>query len=342
MAKLKIIFCNNWNVGDIFFAKPFIENVVKMNGDRFEYYIWIKYSFFLFSDIQNLKNVNDFPDLIEKLGDMSAYNKRNFILSDQDNILLINTWIGTMNYKGHDDERTRELFGDYLKECDVVSYLNGYRRIIDRIQFDHGIQINYDFDPILAFPSFPTNVPIDKFERFKSEKMEGNQKCVFLNNYLPKSGQSISLRTSNELLFVVDYIRSKGYIVILPEEDDLVISYINTYNINDVYFCSNFLDNSIDDFNSSSELYYRAKICVTCDFSIYFDTGRNFLYLNRDFLDDFKQMRTKNIKIHFSTSTFDFYFKNLSSDKTVVPVDYATQYIAEGANEVIQHLSNLL
>ena len=129
-------------------------------------------------------------------------------------------------------------------------------------------------------------------------------------------------------------LHNKGYTIVLPEEDPYIIQYIRANNINNVHFCS--------DFSSSSELYYRSKICVNCDFSIYLDTGRNFIYFNRDFIADFKSGRSNNIKIHFSTPKFDFYFKNLMKNTEITPTAYATQYIADGVNDVIKHLDSIL
>lgn len=342
MQKLRIVFCNAWNVGDIFLAQPFINNIVNTNGDKYEYYVWIKYSHFLFSDLPNVKNVNDSPELIQILGNMSDYNRHNYVLYVNLNILVINTWIGTMNHTWNPSEGIRELFKDYLEECNLISYLDCYRIILNMIRDNHAIQIAYDFTPELAFPTFPKNVPISNFESFKEKTMSENKKIVFFNNYIPQSGQITPLSTSIDYICVMLLLHNKGYIVILPEEDPYVVKYIRTNNINNVHFCSDFIRDSVNDFSSSSELYYRSKICVNCDFSIYLDTGRNFIYFNRDFIADFKDGRTNNMKIHFSTPRFDFYFKNLMKNIEITPPEYATQYIADGVNDVINHLNSIL
>ncbi len=336
MGKLKIVFCNAWNVGDIFFAQPFINNIVNMNGDDFEYYVWIKFSHFLFSDLKNVKNVDDCPELVQMLGNMTGYNRHNYVLYPDKNVLVINTWIGTMNHVWNPSEGIRELFKDYLQECNLVSYLDCYRVVLHMIRENHGIDIHYDFNPELAFPTFPKDVCISEFETFRTTE---NKKMVFLNNYMPKSGQSTSLTSIGDFIYVVEYIRKKGYIVILPEEDPLLYGYIYANNIKDVYFCNKFISNTLDDYRDSSSLYYRAKICVNCDISIYFDTGRNFIYFNRDFI---KSDSGKNKKIHFSTSRFDFYFKNLAKHTEITPVNYATQYIANCADDVIIYLESIL
>ncbi|MFY7728500.1 MAG: hypothetical protein ACOVRN_03175 [Flavobacterium sp.] len=339
MGKLKIVFCNAWNVGDIFLAQPFINNIVNTNGDHYEYYVWIRYSHFLFSDLPNIKNVNDSPELVQILGNITDYNRDNYVLYPEFDILVINTWIGTMNHVWNPSEGIRELFKDYLEECNLVSYLDCYRIILNMINDNHGIQIAYDFSHELAFPTFPKNVPITGFETFKSS---ANKKTVFLNNYLPQSGQKTPLQTTVDYIYVMEFLRNKGYIVILPEEDPYIIKYINANKIQDVYFCSEFITYSLNNYANSSELYYRSKICVNCDFSIYLDTGRNFIYFNRDFISDFKSGRSNNTKIHFSTQRFDFYFKNLMKNTEITPPTYATQYIADNVNDVIFVLNSIL
>ena len=342
MEKLKIVFCNAWNVGDIFLAQPFINNIVNTNGDQYEYYVWIKYSHFLFSDLPNVKNLNDCRELLDKLGNITDYNRHNYVLYADLNILVINTWIGTMNHVWNPSEGIRELFKDYLEECNLISYLDCYQIILNMIRDNHDIHIAYDFTPELAFPTFPKNVPIDNFDTFKEKMTLENKKVVFLNNYIPQSGQSTSLNTTIDYLYVMELLRQKGYIVIFPESDPNIIKYIHMNTINDVYFCSDFIPDSFNDFNNSSSLYYRSKICANCDFSIYFDTGRNFIYFNRDFIEDFKSGRSSNVKIHFSTQRFYFYFKNLMKNTEITPPAYATQYIADGVNDVINHLNSIL
>jgi hypothetical protein len=339
MGKLKMVFCNAWHVGDIFFAQPFVNNVVNNNGDDFEYYVWGKYSHFIFSDLPNVKSVNDSPELVQILGNMDNYNRHNYAFSADFNILLINTWVGTMNHVWNPSEGIRELFKEYLQECNLVSYLDCYRIILNMIKDNLGIQIAYDFTPELAFPTFPKNVQITEFEAFKSSV---NKKTVFLNNYAAKSGQGTPLQTSIDYIKVMELLRSKEYIVILPEEDPYIIQYIRENNIENVNFCSEFIKNSLDNYANSSELYYRSKICVSCDYSIYLDTGRSFIYFNRDFITDFKSGRSNNIKIHFSTQRFDFYFKNLMKNTEITPPTYSTQYIADGVNDVINHLNTIL
>ena len=257
MGKLKIIFNNGAHLGDVFFAQPFINNVVNTNGDQVEYYVWVTYSQFIFSDLKNVKNVDDCPELIQILGNIIDYvnNRYIYVFYSDLNILVINTWIGIMNHKFNPSEGIREIFKDYLEECNVVSYLDCYRVILNLIRDRIGIHIAYDFTPELAFPTFPKSVPIVEFDTFKEKMTSENKRIVFLNNYTAHSGQTISLCTSTDYLYVIEFLCNKGYIVILPEEDPHIVQHIQTHNIGNVHFCNEFIKSSLCDHRNSSEIY---------------------------------------------------------------------------------------
>jgi hypothetical protein len=343
--KTKVIFYNSFNIGDVFFAQPFIKNVIE-NNKNFDYYLWIQYGYFAFSDFPNLKNVNNNPNLLNflnfRLNDKNYLVHKNHIFLKHYNILLINTWIGSMHHKWNSNDGIRELFKDYLKECDLISYLNCYKVILETILNDYNIKIDYNYETDLAYPVFPKKINIDSFLSFKTENEKQNKKVVFLNNYKAMSYQTLPIKTSDDYISIINFIIGKNYIVILAEDDNDIISYINNKNINGVYFCSNFVDNNLNDYTSSSSLFYNSKICVNCDFSVYFDTGRNFLYFNIDFINDFKNNNNKNnTKIHLSTQQCEFLFKSLNNS-LIVPYNYSAQYIANNVNDVIDNLDKIL
>jgi hypothetical protein len=342
--KIKVVFYNSFNIGDVFFSQPFIKNIIE-NNENFDYYLWVKFGYFAFSDFPNLKNINNNPNLLNflkfRVTDENSIKYKNHIFLKHNNILLINTWIGSMHHKWNKTDGIIDTFKDYLTECDLISYLNCYKVILDAILNDYKIKIHYNYDAELSYPVFPKNINIEKFLYFKKENEIKNKKLVFLNNYNPMSCQTIPIETINCYISIIDFIVGKNYIVILAEDDVDIVNYKNEKNINDVYFCSNFVDNSLNDFNSSSFLFYASKICVNCDYSLYFDTGRNFLYFNIDFINDFKNNTKNNKKIHFSTQEYTCYFKSLNNDK-VVPNNYSTQYITNNVNSVIDNLNNIL
>jgi hypothetical protein len=340
---VKIIFYNSFNFGDVYFCQPFINNIVNNNGSKFEYYIWFQYGCFSFSDISSIHRINEYTDcnqLFDMIGDIKKYMYYNFfdITIENEQFLFINTWIGSMHYRYHSIEMKQELFKDYLIECDLISYNKCYEVIVNEIYKKYNIYIHYENNVLLSYPSFPKTVNIHKFNEYFDDKT-----TVFINNYNPISGQTVSITSSDDFITVIDFFLKKGYTVLLPQDDEIIM---NKYGIEkNVYFCSyihtNILNIQLNDYHLSTELFYNAKMCISCHVSIYFDSGRNFMYFNSDFMNDFLQ-NNKNKKIHLSTTEYyDKYFPSLNN-KLIVPNNYASQYVSNNINEVINVLSNII
>jgi hypothetical protein len=321
MSQLRIVFFNSANVGDSFFAEPFIRNVIQSNKDTADVCVCMKYNKFLYSDIPDL--IDYYPDIAKQLLDGTIHS--NFMFVEHANLIYINTWIGSLAYQKNKPYEEHLLLSQGLRECDLISYFRGYAGLLEIIKRNTGVTINFNSDIQLSYPQFPRNVDISKFYKFKASI---TKKVVFINNYLPMSSQSISINNFSE---ITNYFINGGYFVILAEPDDTISS-------ENVAFCNIFYESDI---KTSRDIYYNAKICDACDLSIYFDTGRNFIYFNTEFMDNFKRHPNRNQKIHFSTAAYDFYFKNLNRQE-VVPNGYATQYIAENFAEVRTHLNHIL
>jgi hypothetical protein len=321
MSQLRIVFFNSANVGDSFFAEPFIRNVMQSNKDTADVYVCMKYNRFLYSDIPNFMDY--YPDIGKHLLDIQTHD--NYMYVENANVLYINTWIGSLAYQKDKLYEDHILMSRGLRECDLISYFRGYAGLLEIIKRNTGVTINFNPDIHLSYPQFPKNVDISKFYKFKASI---SKKVVFINNYMPMSSQSISIKNFSD---ITNYFINIGYFVILAEPDDAIFS-------ENVAFCNIFYESDI---KTSRDIYYNAKICDACDLSIYFDTGRNLIYFNTEFMDNFKRHPNRNQKIHFSTDTYDFYFKNLNRQE-VVPFGYATQYIAENFAEVQTHLNRIL
>ena len=78
------------------------------------------------------------------------------------------------------------------------------------------------------------------------------------------------------------------------------------------------------------------KISHYCDISIHFDSGRSFLYLNDEFINDYKLGLKRSLKVHFSHS--DYYYKALNQNK-LVPPNYVMFCFANNYNDIINCLS---
>jgi hypothetical protein len=270
-------------------------------------------------------DIPDFMDYYPDIGKTLINNQihANFTFVEHANLIYINTWIGSLAYQKDKPYDEHMLLSRGLRECDLISYFKGYATLLNLIQMKHNITIKFNTDIQLSYPSFPKNVDISKFMAFKSSI---NKPIVFINNYRPMSNQLLPIRDFNEL---AKYFIDKGYFVIMAENDA---------NIDNVVFCDRFYESNVA---TSRDIYYIAKICDVCDLSIYFDTGRNLIYFNTEFMEDFKRHPNRNQKIHFSTAKYDFYFKHLNRSE-VVPNGYAAQYIAEDFIGVKTHLDQIM
>jgi hypothetical protein len=335
--KLKIVFYNNWHVGDIFFAQPFIKNVVDHNGGKFDYYFFCHYSDFIYTGIiptiKNINYENEFSEIVKNIKNHN-YNYENYVYLENQNILLINTWIASMNYHWNKKQSVLDNYKDYLKECDLISYIKAYEVTLSLIWQNLNIKIEYCSDIELSYPVLP-DLNIDYFNDFKEKNKD--RKLVFLNNYRPASGQRTSIQHSNEFIDLIDFLLKKESVVLLPENDNEVLNYKLNNNMVDLYFM---LDEfPIEKNQISSSLYYCSKIGNECDISISFDVGRSFLYVNKTFMDEFKNGKNKNIKFHFGVN--DFYFKNLIYNE-FVPKNYATFINANNCQDIKNYLSSMI
>jgi hypothetical protein len=97
---------------------------------------------------------------------------------------------------------------------------------------------------------------------------------------------------------------SYNNIVILPNKEDSLINEIKKYNLKNIYFANDLFNLTID--NSYKNLYYYAKIAHYSDVAIYFDTGINFIYINDEFINDYKNNKNISLKLH-CTNTGKYY-----------------------------------
>lgn len=341
--KIKIIFYNFFNIGDTYFSQPFVKNIIDNNGDDFEYFVWCKFNDYIFTSLfPFIKNIRDDESIINKqiLNDHSL-NCLNYHFIKESNILLINTWIGSTMYEHCSYKKEFAKFYRYnINECDVTSYIRTNAITINRILKDTQIKINYKTanytnDIKLALPHFSSTINIDDFLVFK--KYNENKKIVFLNNNFGGSGQQLPIKSNEDYIRIIDFFIKKNYIILLSEHNHEIAIYKLIHNITDVYFTTEQFN--IDVNPSCYNVYYCAKVAHNCDLAIYFDTGKNFTYINNDFIQEYNSGINTNKKIHFGAH--DYFFKNLSNP-SYFPNNYATFINADNSNDIIQHLEQVI
>ena len=336
--KIKIIFYNMFNVGDTFFAQPFVKNIIDNNGDQFEYYIVSKFNYFIYQsiipDINIIVNHDDFlheNNINLSRDDLNSYD---YYFSNEQKILFINTWIGNYIYTHcHRKEYFLTYYKESMVECDQLSYIKSYQTMLNLILNKENIKINYNNDPLLAVPTFPPNLDINKFLNFK--KNNTGKKIVFFNNYYPGSGQILSIHSVDDRIRIIDFFIKKNYIVLLPEYEHYLQVYKEKNNVIDLYFAPVIFDMVIN--TSAYDVYLYAKIAHNCDLALYFDSGRNFIYINQEFIDEYKNNINRNTKIHFAQT--DIYFKPISNP-VYFPEGYVNYIQASNCDEIIKKLEN--
>lgn len=337
-SKIKIIFLNMFNVGDTYFAQPFVKNIIDNNGDNFDYYIMSKFNYFIYQSI--LPNINIIVNheyfLNENNINLStnALSMYDYYFFKEQNVLFINTWIG--NYLFSHCER-KEHFLTYYKEnmveCDPVSYIKSYQIMLDLIFEKENIKLIYNNDPLLVVPTFPPNLDINKFLNFK--KNNSDKKIVFFNNYYAGSGQVLSIHNIHDRIRIIDYFIRKNYIVLLPEYEYDLQLYKMEHNVTDMYFAPIIFDMVIN--TSAYDVYFYAKVAHNCELALYFDSGRNFIYINQEFIDEYKNGINKNTKIHFART--EQYFKPISNP-VYFPKGYVNYIQASNCDDIIEKLEN--
>jgi hypothetical protein len=327
--KIKIVFLNLFNVGDTYFAQPFVKNIIENNGDQFEYYIMSKFNYFIYQSIlPNINIIDNHPLFFNELIFIDYYFFKEY------KTLFINTWIGNYMYI-HCCNKNHFLtyYKESLIECDPVSYIKSYKVLLNIILEKENIKIKYNDDLSLALPVFPPNLDINNFLNFKKNNCD--KKIVFFNNYFPMSSQKISIHNVEDRIRLIDYFIKKNYIVLLSEyQDDLQVYKIEN-NITDLYFTNVLFEIGIN--NSCYNVYFCSKIAHNCDLSLYFDTGRNFTYVNQEFIDEYKNNINRNSKIHIGID--NYYFKNISNP-VYFPDGYVKFILANGADDIITKLEN--
>ena len=340
-SKIKVVFFNSFMIGDTFFAQPFVKNIIDNNGDEFEYYIMSRFNYFIYQSILPNINIIENHDQFLKENNifLSSYNiliYNDYLFFKEQNILIINTWIGNMAY-GH--LKGEEYFNTYYKEgvieCNLINYTKSYQKMLSVILEKENIKINYNPDPLLVVPTFPPNLDITLFLNFK--KNNSDKKIVFFNNYYPCSTQKISITGIEDRIRLIDYFIKKNYIVLLPHYDNELQVYKQENNVTDLYFAPIIFNMVIT--TSSYDVYFYAKVAHNCDLALYFDTGRNFIYVNQEFIDEYKNNLKRSTKIHFSLCNGDGYFKRLTNP-LYFPEGYVNYIHAPDCDVIIEKLDN--
>lgn len=341
MENINIIFCNFYHIGDTHFAQPFVKNIIKNNPNN-EYYIFHNYNTYSFlNEINELKDINSNLNLkdsiLNNIFNTNYISDNEYNFSEKENIhevpkfspdfltiynselkiLLINTWIGP-------------LFHQYpIIECNLISYSKSYDILINNINNMYNLNIIYDNSINLDILPNINKIYIETFLNIKNTI---NKKIIFYYNYLGKSGQTFIINNEYEHNLVIKYLSLK-YMVIIPYKNKELENYIIENNVISIIFAEDLFD-KFEDY-SCKNLYYYAQMAYDSDISVYFDTGRNFLYINKNFISD----NNNNLRLHFSHDTK---YYNAINDENIIKKNYVRYINAYNYNDIINYFEKII
>ena len=296
----KIIFFNDWHIGDHLYCKSFIKQFCELNKN-FDISLMVVYNSFLFSDISNLNiimpsndieytnnNFNGLYDPINSINidnniykyyrniiDTLGKNKNYHIYNDE--IIFINLWIGAAN----------DLIMNI--ECDLAKCNNYFNNIIHYNINNSLLNINL-INNIDMLPSIPyTN--IDVFLNYISNN---KKKTIFYYNYYPNSGQYFT-NINHEYNIKNLSIKYKDYIICCADKPE--------YNADNIIYIEQFGYTK----NITCENIAKALYCaMNSDIVFSFDIGACFYYLNNLFDQTFKG-------VWFHIGCTDKYYKQIAN-----------------------------
>jgi hypothetical protein len=286
---MKIFFYNIYNLGDLLFNKSILQTICQSNNNHTLFMI-SRYNSYLFSDIPNLQHI--FFDNIDKTY-IDLCNKNNicyFIDNDTDSI-FINLWIGTTIFNIISNLTVKDC------ECNLINQFILTQHIFNHIYSNCNILININYN-INEMNSLLPIIPKTDISFFlKWYEINKNHKLIMYFNYTPKSGQMIPFGSHNDIVLHLAKHNPNSYILLPFIPNDLQLL-INKLQINNIINCSILFD-CIEN-KSCENISKIIKISEYCDYSIHFDIGACFYYINQNIYN------SNNLILHIGINN-DYY-----------------------------------
>jgi hypothetical protein len=207
------------------------------------------------SDIQKRKYTNNDNYYIKKFS-----KNIKFLINDQKLLDIILNIRFIMKY-------------DYEKYTNIINYIDNFYKIYMYI-----LANRYDIkDYFTTFLSLRDSVIKEMYSVYVILPIK-------MENYYGFSSFEELKKSITDFIHIINILIQKNYIVLLPNKDSELLSYKLNNIINDMYFMTDEFNLTID--NSCRNLYYCTKFGNMCDITISFDTGRNYLYMNDDFINN--------------------------------------------------------
>lgn len=274
---MKVFLYNLYHNGDLLFNQPIIRNLCSNNPDH-SFTMFCQYNSYMFKEIPNITVSHDL-NLFVNRPTFELY-----FMVDNDTI-AINMWIGSLATHSSITQMNIDQV-----DCNIPNYVVAFKRVIENIQETHPILLTMDdykeecYEPIIPTADIPlfwewnqTRSPLSKL--------------IFYYNFLPKSGQYVPVLDHDELVLELSKAFPQ-YIFLIPTISNELEIEIQGQGITNIMDCSKSFD--CHENITCDNLAKLEMIVEECDYSIHFDIGACFYYINK------KSSQSKNTILHVS------------------------------------------
>ena len=313
------ILCFTSHIGDSFETQKVMQNIIHCNQDK-NILLYIPNNFFIHSAISNnlLYDNKELISLIDQMYNhpylmylpLTTPDKTNLILIEMNMTKLLNNGI-------HISEMNPESY-----QTGIIEYFDKLRKF-EIIDFKYTVLENKDLIP---------EIPATNIDLFLEWRKLIKNPLIFYYNYFPKSGQLIPCMTDYEHEQVIIHIAkiNPHYIILVPKytkgikDIPNIVSCEKSFNCKETITCEN--------------IYKQLKIQDFCNYSITYEIGACFIYMNKD------AFLKKNTILQFTTNNNDSYYKLITDFfKSINPnIDKIHSIICHNYNEMLNYFDTPL
>jgi len=282
---MKILLYNTYHNGDLFFNQSIVRTLCKKNPNH-SFTVVCRYNSYIFSEIQNLTISHDVQEFISR--ESNLY----FVIDNE--TIAINIWIGALFMN---PAITNTTLPDL--ECNMSGYVKAFQSVLFHIHHELDIKIEVDeYDTMTYMPIIP-KTDMSLFQDWYHNR-DTTRTYVFYYNYLPKSGQYIPIQNHDVFVFELANIYPHHTFLIptISPELEMKLHESDIKNVIDCYKQFGLHENITCD-----NLCALERILQVCDYSIHFDIGACFYYLNQS------SITSKNTIIHVGKDSY--YYDNM-------------------------------
>jgi len=311
-----LIFYLLEHIGDTFQTQKVVQNIIHCNTNT-KTFFYMNKNFFIHSDISANLLMTQNEKLLEAIH-INHKHPHKMIAQINKDIVLIDINQGKLlNY------------GIHTAEMNPESYQTGIVTFFDKLRNDKIIDLNYT---VLENKDLIPEIPATNIDLFLEWRKLIKNPLIFYNNYFPKSGQLIPCMTDYEHDQVIIHIAkiNPHYIILVPKYTEgikdipNIVSCEKSFNCKETITCEN--------------IYKQLKIQDFCNYSIIYEIGACFIYMNTD------AFLKKNTILQFTTNDNGSYHKLVTDFlKSINPnIDKIHSIICHNYKEMLNYFDTPL